>query len=73
MEWIKCSDKLPEQDQQVLCTNDKHEFYTAFFSRYFIWNHGEPLNQWTSGLCCGREFDEPTHWMELPMSPYGMD
>ncbi len=70
MEWISIKDKLPDHNQQVLCTNDKNEFYTAYYSRnrenYDPWY----FDLWDSGHCCGREPEEPTHWMELPRGPY---
>jgi hypothetical protein len=69
MKWIKITDRLPNQDQQILCTNDKHEFYTAFYTRnpanYEPWY----FDHWDSGHCCGREPIAPTHWMPLPEKP----
>ncbi len=70
MKWISIKDKLPKQNQQVLCTNDKHEFYTAYYSRLLVNYEPGYRDVWDSGHCCGREPMEPTHWMKIPLSPY---
>lgn len=56
-EWIKVSDKLPEEEQYVLyyCSNyekiDKTQYYNGFF------------------LGVSTAFNNVTHWMPLPSPP----
>jgi hypothetical protein len=69
MKWIKVVDQLPLQDQHVLCTNDHHEFYTAYYTRNPVNYEPWYFEHWDSGHCCGREPKKPTHWMPLPEKP----
>ena len=76
MEWIKCSDRLPENSDQVLCFFEIHgitlgSYYKsrgAFFLKsdhemYYDVNEGwEADFTW---LLCGK----CTHWMPLPNEP----
>lgn len=72
MTWISVNDRLPDQDQQVLCLSDRHEFYTAYYSR--IETKYEPgyRDTWNHGFCCGGEPDDPVYWMPLTEPPKGI-
>ncbi len=75
MNWIKCSDKLPEYDTLVLGYVASKGFYTPMIleKRYrpdlpenlflLVWESEE--------ACCGRSFEfyEVTYWMPLPAFP----
>ena len=64
-EWISVEDRLPENDQWVLCFMKDKCFGT--FS-VFQWNYIDW--QWNDG---NEWFDEKevTHWMPLPQPPKG--
>ena len=60
MEWIKCSDKLPEHHEECII-NDKHigvisASYSAGCKEFFD-------QDWSYGL------DTVTHWMLMPPPP----
>ncbi len=65
MEWIKCSDRLPEDRIDVLVYNGEacsvssylKEFYNKF--GYHEWSHNEEQFN----------YNEVTHWMPLPQPP----
>ncbi len=66
--WIKCSDKLPDNDQQVLTYGIKLEnihddslpIITAIFhKKKFISDH----------FCESSYIENVTHWMPLPNAP----
>ena len=64
-EWISVKDRLPENDQWVLCFMKDKSFGTF---RVFQWNYIDW--QWNDG---NEWFDEKdvTHWMPLPEPPKG--
>ena len=64
-EWISVKDRLPENDQWVLCFMKDKSFGTL---RVFQWNYIDW--QWNDG---NKWYDENdvTHWMPLPQPPKG--
>ena len=64
-EWISVKNRLPENDQVVLCFMKDKAFGTF---RVFQWNYIDW--QWNDG---NEWFDEKdvTHWMPLPQPPEG--
>ncbi|MEG1350830.1 MAG: DUF551 domain-containing protein, partial [Hafnia sp.] len=56
MEWIKCSDKVPEDTRYVLC-------YQKFSKPYIAFHDG---NGWVE---ISNYRPHPTHWMPLPAPP----
>ena len=64
MNWIKCSERLPEKNGNYLVYLDYEEVYVLpFSSRHSAWNSRDhedpPLHQ----------IDGVTHWMPLPEGP----
>jgi len=69
-EWIKCSEQLPEIGDWVLCYAPNEDIFTAAYSRTFPVSYAPGyVDHWNSGHCCGREHNDPTHWMKLPETP----
>lgn len=75
MEWIKCSERLPENDDYVLVYNFKDGISTGFFKSsdidYYIESDGSKFYTDT-GWQTGYEwapYMSPTHWMPLPKPP----
>lgn len=69
-EWIKCCEQLPENGSWVLCYTPDEDLFTAEYSRIDpVAYHPGYLDLWNSGHCCGREHNDPTHWMPLPSIP----
>jgi len=58
--WIKCSERMPELGQEVLCVDEFHNYETALYTRTFF---PEPFFSTIAG-----EF-HPTHWQPLPEPP----
>jgi hypothetical protein len=59
--WIPVSERMPEKGQEVLCTDQFHNYETALYDIGYI--PGPPFFATTAG-----EF-HPTHWMPLPAAP----
>lgn len=60
MEWIKCSDRMPELNKQVLLWDDGHFIVGSRYKNcfgHYIWSFPEDYD------------GEPSHWMTLPKSP----
>lgn len=65
MEWIKCSDRLPEKNKEVLCYRYQDGQDEIIIS-YLSWMlNGDPI--WCD------EVSNYTHWMPLPDCPRGED
>lgn len=74
MEWIKCSDRLPEKDQWVLCFLDNNRFTNNILTLKF--NFEEYINNGVvkkfpifSSIDRAWPSDQITHWMPLPEAP----
>ena len=64
-EWIKCSEKLPEIGETVLCLDE----FGGFISLGRISEQDEEV-EFQLMFMDGVEADsEPTHWMTLPAPP----
>lgn len=69
MEWISVKDKLPNQNQHVLCYELKYGMFVAEYTRNPARYEPGYFDSWDSGHCCGREPPDPNYWMPLPKSP----
>lgn len=77
MEWIKCSDRMPEEKERVLCyMEEEHFFFVGFFIKSQLPNDTEVTEHWemdTEYLNCDTwrddVFCDVTHWMPLPEIP----
>ncbi len=61
-EWIKCSDRLPKNSNDVLVLNDNNKMHVScyFFSKnMYVWEQRDDQ----IGL------GNVTHWMPLPKPP----
>ena len=61
MEWIKCSERMPEADVSVLALLNGQPLVLHWFSLTGMWDDGDFLSF--------IELDEVTHWMPLPEKP----
>lgn len=61
MNWIKCSDRLPRYNKEVLIY---HEITSGWVIDIAYFSAG----QWISTVD-GWSAWQPTHWMELPDAP----
>ena len=68
-EWISVKDKLPDEEQKVLCFTCDEEIVVADFS-HFSYDFGE-LGEWHYWGIRPPEF--VTHWMPLPEPPESED
>ncbi len=64
--WIKCSERLPEDEQKVLCIDNEMRYFTAVYSRVKVRYSPGYMDTWDHGFCCGREPNDPIYWMSLP-------
>lgn len=67
MEWIKCTDKMPEQEVDVLCFDcnraDSYELFVA------CWYYRFGRAYWAGPSDWDRYDLIVTHWMPLPKLP----
>jgi hypothetical protein len=68
MKWIKVSDQLPLQDQQVISTDGQliasTIFQTSKIKNEYWWSF------LSSGCgCCDTDMNNVSHWMPLPEKP----
>lgn len=59
--WVACSERMPKEGQEVLCTDQFENYETALYDTGYI--PRPPFFATTAG-----EF-HPTHWMPLPSPP----
>ena len=59
MEWISVNDRLPEDQQRVLCVGRRGGIQICLFEA--------PNMFWTAK----QNYANPTHWMALPTPPRG--
>lgn len=67
MKWIKCSEKLPEYDVEVLTINKDFTHMTV--SVRFKFASDVEYFRPTICTCCNIEDHEPAYWMPLPNQP----
>lgn len=67
MEWIKCSDKLPEDKEVVIIYRPKK----ALECKMLIHLFSEEDCDFTcpDGYCGIKEIKDVTHWMPIPQTP----
>lgn len=60
MEWIKCSDKLPNNTREVLACDAFRVFIAIYDEKHPVrkWWHRDDYSD-----------SEPTHWVEIPKFP----
>jgi len=75
MNWIKCSERLPENDDDVLVYNPKDGISTGFFEssnvRGYFEDNGDYFltdSGWESNYSWA-PYMSPTYWMPLPLPP----
>ena len=59
MRWIPVGERLPEEDQEVICMTTRKNQHTRCIRTFF--SDGEFCTPWTSDIV--------THWMPLPPEP----
>lgn len=75
MQWIKCCDKLPEEDSWVLCYLTKNcveEPIILSLQFYFYkWKESGEIKLTPMFKSIGRSYllNDITHWMPLPTPP----
>lgn len=76
MKWIKCSERLPNNDRQILVVNSTRagdEIWTAFYGQDYDNDDSEikfyPCPIVGYGERCPFPFEEITHWSEMPFLP----
>lgn len=66
MGWIKCSDRLPQEEENVLLIDFNGDIFAGYFTGKDKWEQPEfqtiPANEYD-------EVCSATHWMSLPEKP----
>lgn len=82
MEWIKCSDRMPEKDIAVLIWNDSDEASIGYLDDWIeewringITNKSEMVEKTDFRWRCDEymTIHDVTHWMPLPKQPEDND
>ena len=82
MEWVKCSDRMPEikdktqrssESDDVLIIDSSGQMYVGYLNYYGISGYRKEegyswSEQSTACVCCCQEL-HITHWMPLPPTP----
>ena len=70
MDWIQCSDKLPETDKSVIMFvhNDNYEYTNITIGYLESPSYIEREQQWTS-FEDHFDMEDVSHWMPLPKPP----
>lgn len=72
-EWIKCSDRLPETDENCLVIDENGDCYVACLVLLNANGYRtEDTTYWSeqsTGCGCCSNGISPTHWMPLPPPP----
>lgn len=66
MEWIRCDERLPENQEVVLVYDPRDDLIkvgTCNVDKQWIENYGSSCG------CCGYFAIKPTHWMPYPDVP----
>ena len=66
MEWIKCSERLPEKDSGILMTYNNLVMVGEFVNGKF---YHESFCAHVEGCCKCEEQEGVTHWMFFPQPP----
>jgi hypothetical protein len=59
--WVSVSERLPDEDQEVICMTTRESLHTRCIRTYF--SDGEFYTPWSSDIV--------THWRPLPEPPEG--
>lgn len=72
-EWVKCSNFLPEKDQEVLCFLTGHLGKKIYVLQFYIYKYTESgtIKEMPMFKSIDRSFrlEDVTHWRELPKEP----
>lgn len=69
MEWIKCSDRMPEEEIEVLIFMDNKFIDVAFYT-ITKYDNGKIYRMFETGdIMGGYEAERITHWQPLPEPP----
>lgn len=75
--WIKCSDRMPEDDQIVVIINSGHGciYEAAVVTRrgdnFYLMDDGLEASNYDGGAVISLDI-EPPHWIPLPAAPEGL-
>jgi Protein of unknown function (DUF551) len=71
MNWIKCSERMPELHEKVLIAWVENDAIEFGYTRMVEWKYNKPEITWHThdGGSLHEKQDIPTHWMPLPSSP----
>lgn len=71
MEWIKCSDRLPESDENVLIFSDTNDFSSPSIGYMTKWSECVTWTNLTEWVGDEGSFSNVhvSHWQPLPQPP----